>query len=160
MRQAAIAAILWLAAALPVAAQQVTLRGTDGREAVVTAAEIAAMPHVALRGPGREAAVYEGVPLGALLGKVGAPQGAALKGQAFALAIVARAKDGYTTVLALAETDPATREGGVVLADRRADGPLKPEEAPFRLIVGGDLRPARSARMIERIDLRDMREPR
>jgi hypothetical protein len=157
MRRAAIAAILWLAAVLPAAAQQVTLRGTDGREVVVTAAEIAAMPHATLRAPGRAAAVYEGVPLGALLEKVGAPQGAALKGQAFALAIVARAKDGYTTVFALAETDPATREVGVILADRRADGPLTPAEAPFRLIVGGDLRPARSARMIERIELRDLR---
>lgn len=157
MRQAAIAAALWLAAALPALAQQVTLRGTDGREVVVTAAELAAMPRASLRAPGRDPAVYEGVPLGALLEKVGAPQGTALRGQAFALAVVVRAKDGYAATLALAETDAGMREAGVILADRRADGPLKADEAPFRLIVGGDLRPGRSARMVERIELRDLR---
>ena len=161
MRRTAIAATFWLAAALPALAQQVTLRGTDGREVVVTAAELAAMPRASLRAPGgapgRDLAVYEGVPLGALLARVGAPQGTALRGPAFALAIVVRAKDGYVATLALAETDAATRDGGVILADRRTDAPLDPQEAPFRLIVGGDLRPGRSARMVERIELRDLR---
>src|SRR6476661_4002048 len=99
MLRTAIAAGFWLAAALPALAQQVTLRGTDEREVVVTAAELAAMPRVSLRPPGgaagRDPVVYEGVPFGALLARVGAPQGAALRGPAFALAIVVRAKDGY-----------------------------------------------------------------
>ena len=156
MRGAATAAVLCLAS-LPALAQQVTLRGTDGREVVVTASELAAMPHASLRLGGHDPAVYEGVPLGALLGKVGAPQGQALRGPAFSLAVVVRARDGYVSTLALAETDAGMREGGVILADRRADGPLKPEEAPFRLVIGGDKRPGRSARMVERVELRDLR---
>ena len=48
------------------------------------------------------------------------------------------------------------REAGVIPADRRADGPLTPDKAPFRLILGGDLRPGRSVGMVERIELRDL----
>jgi len=97
------------------------------------------------------------VPLAALLARIGAPQGQALRGPAFSLAVVVRARDGYVATLALAETDAGMREAPVLLAERRAEGPLPPEEAPFRLIVGGDLRPGRSARQVQRIELRDLR---
>lgn len=157
LRSGAMAAALWLAAVLPAMAQQVMLRSADGREVVVTAAELATMPRASLRAPGRDPALYEGVSLATLLAKLGAPQGPALRGAAFGLAVLVRARDGYAAVLALAETDAGLREAGVILADRQADGPLGPEEAPFRLIVGGDLRPGRSVRMVERIELRDLR---
>ncbi|WP_149537274.1 hypothetical protein [Siccirubricoccus phaeus] len=157
MRAALLAGWLLAAAALPAAAQQLTLQAADGREVVVTAAELAAMPHQQLRAPGRDPAFYEGVPLGLLLARLGVPQGEALRGRALALAVVVRAADGYAAVLALAEADAVTRDAPVILADRRADGPLAAEEAPFRLIVGGDRRPARSARQVVRIELRDLR---
>ncbi|RAI57951.1 molybdopterin-dependent oxidoreductase [Roseicella frigidaeris] len=151
--------LLGLAAPWPALAQQLVLRGADGREVTLTAAEIAAMPHERqrLEAPGHAAAAFEGVPLGALLARLGAPQGQALRGPALALVVVARARDGYVVSFSLAETDPTLRPGGVFLADRRADGPLGPEEGPFRLVVPSEQRPARSARMIERIELRDMR---
>ncbi|NOG70534.1 molybdopterin-dependent oxidoreductase [Roseicella sp. DB1501] len=161
MRRALLLLALGLAAPAPALAQSLLLRGTDGREVTLTAAEIAAMPHEArrLEAPGHPAASFEGVPLGALLAQLGAPQGQALRGPALALVVVARSRDGYVVSLSLAETDPTLRPGGVLLADRRADGPLGPEEGPFRLVVPGELRPARSARMIERIELRDLRDP-
>ena len=68
----------------------------------MTVADLAAMPRASLRAPGRDLAAHEGVPLAALLAKAGAPQGPALRGPAFSLAVILRAKDGYVSVLALA----------------------------------------------------------
>jgi hypothetical protein len=131
-----------------------SLQGADGAKAELSAADIAALPHVSVQSHGRDASAYQGVPLGALLAKVGAPQGEALRGPAMRLIVVAKGSDGYAAVLALAETDPAFRTDQVIVADRRADGPLKPDEGPFRLVVGGDLRPARSVRSVSRIEVR------
>lgn len=55
-------------------------------------------------------------------------------------------------VFGLAETDPGTRKGKIILADRDAAGPLK-DDGPFRIVVEDDLRPARSARMVETIEV-------
>jgi hypothetical protein len=143
-----------LASATACGAQVLSLQGPDGSKAELTAADIAALPHIQVQSHGRDASAYLGVPLGALLAKVGVPQGEALRGPAMRLIVVAKGSDGYGAVLALAETDPAFRTDQMIVADRRADGPLKADEGPFRLVVGGDLRPARSVRSLSRIEVR------
>jgi len=139
--------------ALPAVAQQVVLRGLDGREASISAAEIAALPHVTVRGPGREATSFSGVPLVTLLERVGAPLGQALRGAALRVVVVVRANDGYAATLSLAEIDPGARGTQVILADRRGSEPLDAAEGPFRLVVEGDLRRARSVFRVNRIEL-------
>ena len=151
---AAGAAVLQLAAASACWAQSLSLQGPDGAKVEVSAAEIAALPHVAVPLNGHTPAAYEGVPLAVLLAKVGAPAGEALRGPALRLIVVASGADGYAAVLSLAETDPGLRHDPVIVADRRSDGPLHADEGPLRLVVGGDLRPARSVRMVNRIEVR------
>ena len=56
-------------------------------------------------------------------------------------------------VVSLAETDAVTRAAKMIVADREAGAPLKAEEGPFRLVIEDDLRPARSARQVERIEV-------
>lgn len=112
---------------------------------------------------------YEGVPLAELLGRAGAwPAGSAadgahgaggsLRGAALARYVVVTASDGYRAVLALAELDSATvataRGGPVVLADQMDGRPLAAADGPLRLVVPGDLRPARSVRGVVRIEVR------
>jgi hypothetical protein len=63
------------------------------------------------------------------------------------------ARDGYQVVVSLAETDAVTRTARMIVADREAGAPLKSDDGPFRLVVEDDLRPARSARQVERIEL-------
>jgi DMSO/TMAO reductase YedYZ molybdopterin-dependent catalytic subunit len=63
------------------------------------------------------------------------------------------ASDGYRVVIGLAETDPGVRHEKILLADRVEGGPLPPTEGPFRLVVEGDLRPVRSARMVTAISV-------
>lgn len=139
--------------ASPALAQEVVLRGTDGREVNVNAAEIAGMPHVTVRGPRRDGAVYGGVPLVALLERVGAPLGVALRGAALRVVVVVRASDGYAATLSLAEIEPGARGTQVILADRRGAEPLDAGEGPFRLVVEGDLRRSRSVFRVSRIEL-------
>lgn len=131
-------------------AQSVMLRGPQGQTRSVSAAELAAMPHQSAalaseHGPARR---YDGVPLSVLLQSVGAPAGKALRGPALAELVVVSASDGYRVVLGLAETDPGVRTEKILLADRAEGAPLPASEGPFRLVIEGDLRPVRSARMV------------
>jgi hypothetical protein len=136
------------------AAQTLTLLGEAGQRATLNAAEIAALPHVHLKvSQHGQPHAYDGVLLSDLLGKVGAPRGEGIKGRELATVVRITARDGYQVVVSLAETDAVTRAARMIVADREAGAPLKPEEGPFRLVVEDDLRPARSARQVEQIEL-------
>jgi len=136
-------------------AQSVALTGLDGHTETLTLSDLAALPHDVVtlaseHGPARR---YEGVPLTLLLQRVGAPAGKSLRGPALADLVLVSASDGYRVVLALADTDSGISPRRVLLADRADGEPLPPSEGPFRLVVEGDLRPARSARMVTAIRL-------
>ncbi len=101
---------------------------------------------------------YGGVWLHELLIKAGTPRGDQLKGKALSTYVLASAADGYQAVFALAELDPGFRDDPVLVADELNGGPLPPEEGPFRLIVPGDKRGARAVRMLERIEIVQLRK--
>jgi hypothetical protein len=148
-----ILAALAAVAATPGAAQTLSLSGAGGQTAVLSAADLAAMPHVQVTTKAHgQTHVYDGVILGDVLAKVGAPRGGAIKGPELATVVRFTARDGYKVVLGLAETDPITRASRVIVADREAGQPLK-DDGPFRLVIEDDLRPARSARQIEKIEV-------
>lgn len=134
-------------------AQSVALRGPDGQVGVLSVADLAALPHVKMTVVQHgKTSTFEDVPLGDILARVGAASGKAIHGPELATVIRITAKDGYQVVLGLAETDPGARKGRIILADR-ADGAALKDDGPFRLVVEDDLRPARSARMVERIEV-------
>ncbi|HEV7386867.1 MAG TPA: molybdopterin-binding oxidoreductase [Phenylobacterium sp.] len=138
----------------PAAAQTLSLSGEAGQHASLTAAQFAALPHlhVQVMQHGQHH-TYDGVLLSDLLARVNAPHGEGIKGRELATVVRVSARDGYQVVVGLAETDAVTRAGKMIVADREAGAPLKAEEGPFRLVIGDDLRPARSARQVERIEL-------
>jgi hypothetical protein len=140
-------------AAAPAAAQSLSLSGSAGQKATLSAADLAAMPHVQVttRAHG-QTHVYSGVILGEVLARVGAPRGEAIKGPELATVVRFTAKDGYQVVLDLAQTDSTTRASRVIVADREAGALLK-DDGPFRLVIEDDLRPARSARQIEKVEV-------
>jgi len=146
-------AVLALAAG-PAGAQTLSLSGEGGQKTTVTAAQLVGMPrqHVQVTQHG-EPHSYDGVLLSDLLAKVGAPHGEGIKGRELATVVRVSARDGYQVVVSLAETDAITRKGRMIVADREAGAPLKPGEGPFRLVIEDDLRPARSARQVERIEI-------
>lgn len=138
--------------ATPVLAQSLSVVGPDGRTTTLTAAEVSALPLVKVTFAGHgERHNYEGPRLIDVLALAGAPTGKALHGAAMADAVLVEASDGYKVAFGLAEADPNTRPNAMILAIRADGAPLSDKEGPFRLIVEGDLRPARSARGVSRI---------
>lgn len=148
------AALVGVLAANGASAQSVSLTGLAGQKAELSSADLTAMPHqtVTLQLEGKSEAC-DAVPLNIILAKIGAPQGKALRGPEMADVVVVGAADGYHVALALAETDPLMRGDKVLLADRCSGGPMAAPEGPFRLVVLGDGRPARSARQVTSITL-------
>ncbi|RRN65807.1 molybdopterin-dependent oxidoreductase [Caulobacter sp. 602-1] len=152
MFRSLLAAFALTVLATPVLAQNLALVGPDGQAVALNAAELAALPRqtVAFATHG-ESHVYEGPLLIDVLAKAGAPTGKALHGPEMADVVLVEASDGYTVALGLAEADPGTRANRIILADRADGAALAAKDAPFRLVVEGDLRPARSARGVTRI---------
>jgi len=134
-----------------------TLIGLDGRRRVMSAAEIAALPRhrVELEIHG-SSHVYEGPLLLDVLTAVDVPTGAALRGPALGHAVMVAAADGYRVALGLTELDPATRPNRIILADRVDGKGLASAEGPLRLVVEGDLRPARAARHVVTVTVIDL----
>lgn len=157
--QALILAAIGLVA-VPAAAQTLSLSGEAGQKTSLTAAAFAALPHTHVQVMQHgQAHAYDGVLLSDLLAKVGAPHGEGIKGRELATVVRVSAKDGYQVVVGLAETDAITRAGKMIVADREAGAPLKADEGPYRLVVEDDLRPARSARQVERIEVLNLSTP-
>jgi hypothetical protein len=148
-----ISAVAALSLAGPAFAQTVALKGPDGQSASLTAADLAALPQVKFTVTHHgKTSTFEGASLADVVARVGAASGKGVRGPELATVIRVTAKDGYQVVFGLAETDPGTRKGRIILADRGDGAPLK-EDGPFRLVVEDDLRPARSARMVETIEV-------
>ncbi len=144
-----------LLAPLPAMAQTVALTGPTGQRATLTAADIAGLPRVKVafdnHGTKQD---FEGPLLIDVLAKVGTPTGKDIHGAELATVVLVTAKDGYQVAIGLAEADPGTRANKIILADRLDGAPLLPSAGPFELVIEGDIRPARSARMVTAIEVR------
>ena len=124
----------------------------DGVARNVPAASLRTMPRdtMQLVAHDQPSVTYEGISLAAIVKSVGVRTDS-LRGPALATRIVTESSDGYRVVLALADLDPSLGGKRILLADRMDGRPLPAAEGPWRLLVGGDQRPARSARQVLRI---------
>src|SRR5882757_6792859 len=163
LRRAAVAAIVCLALSAahlsaargqaPAAApdQTFAVAGDVTQALTVTAADLKAMPRttVTVSEEGREIK-YEGVLVGELLKRAGAPVGRDLSGKAVATYVRATAKDGYQVVFSLAELDPGFTANDIIVADTIDGKPLFDYQGPLRIVAPHDKRGARSIRMLQR----------
>ena len=99
---------------------------------------------------------YEGVLLTELLRLVDAPTGARLHAEADRDYLVVTGADGFRAVFSLAETDGSVQRHPTILADRMDGAPLPPHDAPYRLVVDGDQKPARSVYAVTRIEVKTL----
>lgn len=141
--------------AAPAAAQDLTVIDLSHQVHAVTTVQLAAMPRTTVSAKARngQVHVFSGPSLAAILKLADAPSGANLKGKDMADVVLVSARDGYRVVLSLAETDPSLADGKILLADQMDGKAIGPEDVPLRLIVPGDARPVRWARMVERIEI-------
>jgi hypothetical protein len=149
--------LAFLLLVVPAWAQSVTVNGPTGKTATLGAAEIAALPRVQVSFTAHgETHAYEGPLLIDVLARVDTPTGRALGGAALANAVLVTAADGYRVAFGLGEADPQTRPNRIILADKADGRPLAAKDGPFKLVVEGDLRPARSIRQVVAIAVKPL----
>jgi len=128
----------------------------QGKTVSIWQAEFSALHHqeaTAYDSHEKENHVYSGVPVHDLLAKAGVPLGEKLRGKSLGLAVLVRCRDHYDIVFALAEFDPAFNPRTILLVDRQDGQPLPDAQGPLRLLVPGDQRPARWARMVTSLEV-------
>ena len=132
--------------------ETLTLTGADGERAVLTVQDTAALPRERFTFDRHgDVRTYEGPLLLDVLARVGVPESPLRKAQQ-ATAVLVEAADGYQVVFGLAETDPATRADRIIIADMADGEPLSPDhQGPFMIVAEGDVRAARSPRMVTAI---------
>lgn len=143
--------LLFLALAMPTAAQDASLRVRIGETGVVLAAgDLRALPQrtVSVAEDGAQTR-YEGPRLADVLVRAGTKLGAEPAGGGIIRYVAASSPDGFRAVFSLAEIDPDYAEREVILAMRRNDAPLIADEGPFRLVVPGDKRRTRWVRQVD-----------
>jgi len=97
---------------------------------------------------------YEGVRLTELMRLVDAPTGARIHADADRDYLVVTGADGFRAVLSLAETDRSVQPHAVILADKMDGAPLTSHDAPYRVVVDGDQKPARSVYAVTSIEVK------
>ena len=141
--------VILFAGLASVAAQTLTVTPVDGHSTTLSAAQIAAAPHVTIAADDHgTAAKFEGVPLATVLTMAGIQLGDSLRGPRLSEVVLVSASDGYKVAFALAELDPAFATREIILADKRDGKPLDAKEGPFRVVAPGDKRPARWIRQV------------
>ena len=149
----ALAAVFLLTTGASAQDLKVTVAGRDS--VILTPAEVKALPRakatITVKG---QPVVYEGAVLHEVLLKAGVVSGERLMGRYLNQIVIARAADGYSSILSIAETDPVYRANPVVLADTVNGHPLDAREGPYRMVVDGDLRPSRSPRAVVSLEVK------
>jgi hypothetical protein len=129
--------------------QQLTLQNEDGKQTILSRADLETLPHVKLQASVHDvSATFEGVTLRAVLEKANVEFGEALKGKRLASCLVAEAADGYRIVIALPEMDPAFTDKQIILAFLKDGKPLDEKEGPYRIVIPDEKRPARWIRQL------------
>jgi DMSO/TMAO reductase YedYZ molybdopterin-dependent catalytic subunit len=87
---------------------------------------------------------YTGVPVIDILNNAGVTTGKQLHGENLTKYVLVKCADGYQVLFALAEMDTALSKKTIILATQADNKPLPEGKGPFRLVVPGEGRPARS----------------
>lgn len=130
--------------------------GFAGKETSFEESALAALPHqdvTAFDFHEKRDHVYTGVPVRDLLANAGVEFGEKLRGKGLRQVVIVHCRDHYDIVFALAEFDDAFNSRAILLVDREDGQPLPEGQGPLRLVVPGDKRPARWARMVTSLEV-------
>lgn len=87
---------------------------------------------------------YSGIAVSEILDSAGVTTGTQLRGKNLAKYMLVKCADGYEVVFSLAELDNNFTDRVVILADSVDGKPLPEGKGPYKLIVPGEKKPARS----------------
>jgi hypothetical protein len=143
------------APAPPSPPKQTVIVGPTGKTLVITPAVLADLDRDQATMINHSVAhTYEGVLLTELLRLVDAPTGARIHADADRDYLVVTGGDGFRAVFSLAETDGSVQRHPVILADKMDGAPLLAHDAPYRIVVDGDQKPARSVYAVAKIEVK------
>jgi DMSO/TMAO reductase YedYZ molybdopterin-dependent catalytic subunit len=91
---------------------------------------------------------YKGINIAEILSTAGATMDKQLRGKNLGKYLLVKCADGYEIVLSLAEVDSSFTDRVTILAYESDGKPLAAGVGPFRLIVPGEKKPARSAMQV------------
>ena len=149
--------LLLFCASTIVQCQQLTVQTGTGNQ-ILTRADLEALPHVKVTASEHSApsVTFEGVTLNSVLEKAGVSFEESMKGKRLASCLLVEAADGYRTVIALPELDPAFPDKQVVLAFLRDGKPLTEKEGPYRIVIPDEKRMARWVRQVTTLKIVDV----
>jgi hypothetical protein len=139
---------------------QLSISGDVPSALTLSADDLAQLPHdtVSIDEEDGTKTAYQGVPLQAILAKAGIPIGHGMRGKTLASYVLATAKDGYQMIFSMGELDPDFGNAHIIVADKRNGTALFGYQGPLRLVVGGDKHGARSVRMLEKLQVVQVRK--
>lgn len=145
-------------ATAPAAATSATVlvKGPEDK-ATVGPTDLRAMRRYSVTVPWGGGHTYSGAALSELLAEIGAPSEARLHGPPLDQVVIVKGRDGFIAVLAMAETAMSFKGQPVILADEKDGKPLDAKEGPYRLVIGGELKPPRSVWGVVEVELRPIR---
>ena len=148
---------LLLLAVTSASSQQITVQNEPSSPVVLSAAEIAALPHTTVKVNGHDGpATFSGVPVSTLLEKAGIAFGESLRGKRLASCLLVEAADGYRVDNALPELDPGFTDKQILLVDKRETHPLDDKEGPYRIVIPDEKRMARWVRQVKTLKIVDV----
>ena len=134
-------------------APSIAVSGDVKQPLALTASDLASMPRATVTTNNNGITrVYEGVWLSDVLKKAGVQVGG-LRGSALAVYVVVSASDGYQVAFSIGELDPEITDAQFLVADKADGKALFGEDGNFRLVVPKDKRGARSVRLLNKIEV-------
>ncbi|WP_374575783.1 hypothetical protein [Phenylobacterium sp.] len=141
-------------------AQDLVVVGRDGASKTFTAEDLAKLPRSSVEVAwGGAKHVFEGPKIAYVLRAAGAPVGARMHGDPMTTYVTVTGADGFVGLYSLPELDDFFHDGPAVLADTEDGAKLSGKYAPYRLVMGGDRKPWRSAYGVVRIELHPVAAP-
>jgi DMSO/TMAO reductase YedYZ molybdopterin-dependent catalytic subunit len=101
---------------------------------------------------------YSGVAVADVLEMAGVTMGKQLRGENLTKYMLVKCADGYEVIFSLAELDATFTDRTVIIADESEGKPLPSGRGPFRLIVPGEKKPARSSFQVKELVIRSAKE--
>jgi hypothetical protein len=137
--------------------QQITVQTENGKQTVLTRADIEALPRVKVTtGAPAASKAFDGASLKAVLERGGVEFGETMKGKRMTSCLIVDAADGYRVVIALPEIDPAFTDKQFVLAFLKDGKPLDDKEGPYRIVIPDEKRMARWVRQVTKLKIVDV----
>lgn len=97
---------------------------------------------------------YAGAAIQEILELAGVTMGKQLRGENLTKYLLVKCSDGYEVLFSLAELDSSFTDRKVILAYESEGKPLSVNTGPFRLVVHGEKKPARSSLQVTELVIR------